>query len=60
MLAHTWVATEDRTDVATVVPSAWARITGWTGTTPPPGPRQYFQEHRTTIHDHLLAMKVQV
>ncbi|MGQ4600372.1 nucleotidyltransferase domain-containing protein [Nocardia sp. R6R-6] len=59
-LAHTWVATGNCADVATVVPSAWARITGWTGTNPPQGPRQYFREHRTAIHDHLLAMKVQV
>ncbi len=59
-LAHTWIATGDRADVATVMPSVWARITGWTGTTPPQGPRQYFREHRAAIHDHLLAMKVQV
>ncbi|WP_019927810.1 hypothetical protein [Nocardia sp. BMG111209] len=59
-LAHTWIVTGNRSDVATVVPSVWARITGWTGTNPLSNPQQYFREHRTTIHDHLLAMKVQV
>lgn len=59
-LAHTWVTTRDPTDIATVVPSIWARITGWTGTTPPPGPQQYFRDHKQAIHNHLLAMKVQV
>lgn len=59
-LALTWITTGDRLDVATVVPSIWARITGWTGTTPPSGPQQWFSEHKQAIHDHLLAMKVQV
>ncbi|MEU6585908.1 hypothetical protein [Nocardia sp. NPDC046763] len=59
-LAHTWVTTGDRTDVASVVPSIWARVTGWTGTNPPPGPQHWFSEHKKAIHDHLLAMKVQV
>ncbi|WP_330252736.1 NAD-glutamate dehydrogenase [Nocardia sp. NBC_00565] len=52
--------TPDPAALATVKRRAWERITGWTGSTRQRSPEDYFLTHKQEIHDHLLAMKVQV
>ncbi|WP_433654343.1 hypothetical protein ACQPW1_26915 [Nocardia sp. CA-128927] len=59
-MAEASVGTPDPAALATVKRRAWQRITGWTGTAPQPSPEDYFRVHKQEIHDHLLAMKVQV
>ncbi|MGO4616570.1 hypothetical protein AB4305_13535 [Nocardia sp. 2YAB30] len=59
-MADAWIGAPDPEALATVKRRAWERITGWTGTTPQPSPEDYFRAHKQQIHDHLLAMKVQV
>ncbi|WP_328402634.1 hypothetical protein [Nocardia sp. NBC_00403] len=59
-MADTWIGTPDPAALATVKRRAWQRTTGWTGTAPQPSPEDYFRAHKQEIHDHLLAMKVQV
>ncbi len=59
-MTEAWIASPDPEVLATVKRGTWQRITGWTGTVAQPGPEDYFRAHRREIHDHLLAMKVQV
>ncbi|WP_280493106.1 hypothetical protein [Nocardia asiatica] len=46
--------------MTTVTQRAWERITGWTGSARRQSPEDHFRAHKHTIHDRLLAMKVQV
>ncbi|MFC8044176.1 hypothetical protein [Nocardia sp. NPDC057353] len=57
--AAAWVSNPCVDDLATVERAIWSRVTGWTGSSLSPGPAAYFAKHRSDIHDHLLAMKVQ-
>ncbi|MET7770482.1 hypothetical protein [Nocardia sp. NPDC005366] len=59
-MTRAWLATPDPAALTTVKQRTWQRITGWTGSTTRPSPEDYFRAHRHDIHDHLLAMKVQV
>ncbi|WP_454196043.1 hypothetical protein [Nocardia sp. Marseille-Q1738] len=59
-MAETWIADPDPKALATVKRRAWERITGWTGSRPRTTPESYFGDCKQEIHDHLLAMKVQV
>lgn len=59
-MADAWIAEPDPMVLATVKRRVWERITGWTGNAHKPTPEDYFRAHKQAIHDHLLAMKVQV
>ncbi|MGW4773166.1 hypothetical protein ACWEO2_34665 [Nocardia sp. NPDC004278] len=59
-MADAWIAAPDSAALATVKRRAWERITGWTGSGRQRSPEDYFLTHKQEIHDHLLAMKVQV
>ncbi|WP_280445615.1 hypothetical protein [Nocardia brasiliensis] len=59
-MADAWIIAPNPDALATVKRRAWERITGWTGSAPQPNPEGYFLAHKQEIHDHLLAMKVQV
>ncbi|WP_433204507.1 hypothetical protein ACQP1G_16090 [Nocardia sp. CA-107356] len=59
-MADAWIAAPDLAALATVKRRAWERITGWTGSGRQRSPEDYFLAHKQEIHDHLLAMKVQV
>jgi hypothetical protein len=59
-MADAWHTTPDPTALTTVKQRAWQRITGWTGSAHRESPEDHFRTHKHTIHDHLLAMKVQV
>ncbi|MFC9872749.1 hypothetical protein [Nocardia salmonicida] len=59
-VAAAWVSNPRLDRIGTVERATWSRVTGWAGTQQQPGPASYFAKHRREIHDHLLAMKVQV
>ncbi|NKY31407.1 hypothetical protein [Nocardia gamkensis] len=59
-MADAWHTTPGPTALTTVKQRAWERITGWTGSARRESPEDHFRAHKQTIHDHLLAMKVQV
>ncbi|MEU1997242.1 hypothetical protein ABZ511_22560 [Nocardia gamkensis] len=59
-MADAWHTTPDPIALTTVKQRAWERITGWTGSARRESPEDHFRAHKQTIHDHLLAMKVQV
>lgn len=59
-MSGTWLDTADPQVLTTVKHRAWSGYTDCSGTCPQIGPEQYFRLHQREIHDHLLAMKVQV